>query len=434
MDHLAAANLLDERLPGVLTAWLNANVMTAPLEDDFPLDFIASNGKLALDALDTMCGKKVPGRVKKFLGPASEHWRELSAQYAAVLLFLKEKGALLNTVLPKDLLGPEDYVRACEAEVAVEAAGSGVRLSATQLREKRAQWQESYPATSVSAWTALVLQAVRTLVLARITPKAFAALPGVLMAGVGKGKPAEDPELVKSNVYSVAEGLLLKWASYHVNATTPSSALPKRITDFDGAWADGAILCHLLHSHQPSLVEGEPEDQGRPGAPTPVLAGYSMVTAPFDELRDPKTHRANYDKATAAMESLNVGLSLPLGLAVEKPLPAAGLLFALHLYMFLPQLVPKATIDFGATLGSRTTKSIELKNPSPKPVRYVGRLEGSSDFSLPKVDVTVPPKGKADFLVALEPRFSRQVRRASGSCTPLAHVFIIPRRGVFFLL
>merc|ERR1712185_96720 len=94
----------------------------------------------------------------------------------------------------------------------------------------------------------------------------------------GKG-PSVDPELVKSNVYTTSEALLLKWAAYHVNATTPASALPKRITDFDSSWCDGSILCHLFHSHVESLNEG-------------LLQGYTQVTN-ITDLKDKTVQDAN---------------------------------------------------------------------------------------------------------------------------------------------
>lgn len=67
--------------------------------------------------------------------------------------------------------------------------------------------------------------------LARVTPRALSALPGVFIvlptkksagkgAGAGAGgstsKAETDPELAGSNVLSVGEGVLLKWLSYHL--------------------------------------------------------------------------------------------------------------------------------------------------------------------------------------------------------------------------
>ena len=67
-------------------------------------------------------------------------------------------------------------------------------------------------------------QCIRTFMLARATPRALATLPGVFMVlpttktgGKGEGSRAEaDPELTGSNVYSVGEGVLLKWLFYHL--------------------------------------------------------------------------------------------------------------------------------------------------------------------------------------------------------------------------
>lgn len=69
--------------------------------------------------------------------------------------------------------------------------------------------------------------------LARVTPRALASLPGVFMVlppakkagGKGEGSKAEtDPELTGSNVLSVGEGVLLKWLFYHLEQANRVSA------------------------------------------------------------------------------------------------------------------------------------------------------------------------------------------------------------------
>lgn len=42
--------------------------------------------------------------------------------------------------------------------------------------------------------------------------------------------------------------------------------------------------------------------------------------------------------------------------------------------------MPKTEVEFRANLGSVVSKSIELKNPSSKPIKYEVTLEGSTDF------------------------------------------------------
>ena len=52
-----------------------------------------------------------------------------------------------------------------------------------------------------------------------------------------KRKPRADPALSGSNMYSVSEGVLLKWLTYHYAAMAPPK--PKRITNFDKDLRDG---------------------------------------------------------------------------------------------------------------------------------------------------------------------------------------------------
>lgn len=59
--------------------------------------------------------------------------------------------------------------------------------------------------------------------LARVTPRGLSALPGVFISMPPKQKTSKgvkpdvaDPELANSNVFSVGEGVLLRWLSYHL--------------------------------------------------------------------------------------------------------------------------------------------------------------------------------------------------------------------------
>ncbi|CAN0091510.1 unnamed protein product, partial [Laminaria digitata] len=82
---------------------------------------------------------------------------------------------------------------------------------------------ERWAQRSREAWSTVMYQCIRTFMLARVTPRALAALPGVFIVlptkkagGKGEGGKAEtDPELAGSNVFSVGEGVLLKWLFYH---------------------------------------------------------------------------------------------------------------------------------------------------------------------------------------------------------------------------
>lgn len=77
--------------------------------------------------------------------------------------------------------------------------------------------------------------------LARVTPRALSALPGVFIiiptkksgggkgGGGGGGKAETDPELAGSNVLSVGEGVLLKWLSYHLEQANRVSEQAKSV-------------------------------------------------------------------------------------------------------------------------------------------------------------------------------------------------------------
>lgn len=59
------------------------------------------------------------------------------------------------------------------------------------------------------------------------------------------------------------------------------------------------------------------------------------------------------------------------------------LLFILHLYVYLPFYTPKQdAIVFKCVLGDEVIRTIELTNPSNKPVSYLAKFEGCDDFKL----------------------------------------------------
>lgn len=69
---------------------------------------------------------------------------------------------------------------------------------------------------------------------------------------------AKDPNLGGSNLYSVAEGLLLRWLTHHhrpsPSPTSPSPPPPPlRFNAFDARLSDGHAFASLLLSHCPFL-------------------------------------------------------------------------------------------------------------------------------------------------------------------------------------
>ena len=383
-----------------LKLWLNANVMVAPIVS-FPGDFLDTNGKTGIDAIEMMCGKKIPGKfggVKKLSANKTEHWGQLQGQYKELMLFMKQHGGLLAGVRPEDLLQRSHYLAAKEDE----AASGPTRVTAAQLKSRKAKWEASHAATNREAWSSLMFQAIRVFVLGRVTPKGMSALPGVLMPATTKGKEGKDgagkkgidAELEGSNLYSLGESCLLKWVGYHVNQNMTSTVMKKRVTNFEADFADGAVLCHLLASHLPQLCQE--------GGPLKGFSGCSESAA----LEKPEVRQANMKRVLDVFKMCR----MDFGASLENLLqPSARLMamFVLHLYQALPQLIPKTSIDFQCTLNDTMKKSIALTNPSGKGVSYQVTLEGCQDFAIEAETVALDPKSVTQFLVSLTPRFSR---------------------------
>lgn len=82
-------------------------------KQEFPRSICEAHGRPALEAIETMSGKRVPGQVWRKLasshgggggggvGRADERVSALMDQYRQMLRFLGEKGCLLNSVRPE---------------------------------------------------------------------------------------------------------------------------------------------------------------------------------------------------------------------------------------------------------------------------------------------------------------------------------------------
>ena len=82
---------------------------------------------------------------------------------------------------------------------------------------------------------------------------------------------------------------------------------------------------------------------------------------------------------------------------ISRPSARELLLFCVQLYQSLPHYIPKAKIQFPATLGDLVTKNIELSNPSKNPISYWIKLDGSKDFSIDEECVKIEPGETINF-------------------------------------
>lgn len=323
---------------------------------------------------------------------------------------------LLNTVRPEQLLSRKHYVMIREKQAKAPCTKA-------QREKRRSVWDSTYAQISREAWLTVLLQAVRVFSLTRITPKTFASLPGVLLpknsssTKTGKSKKREDSEFAGSNVYSVGECILLKWLAYHIsngsNQNAPTSIV-RQLQSFDEAFTDGIGLCHILLSHSPSLGDrGGPLDGCKASVAKKkiTLAGID----PNEALRVENAGRAARSlgvlRSDLHAEADSHG---PLGKPVEllSMNGVRAMLYALHLYLTLPNFVPKTTIEYNATLGEPMCKMIELQNSAPREISYEVVMEGSSDFR-PKSQgsqlVVVNAKSSSAYGIEFVPKFSKPV-------------------------
>ena len=87
------------------------------------------------------------------------------------------------------------------------------------------------------------------------------------------------------------------------------------------------------------------------------------------------------------------------------------LLFFLQLFNALPHYDPKSNIEFKCILGEEVVKTIELTNPTLKPISYCVKLENKNekvqDFSLESEDnFVIDPKSVFKYKVKFISRVS----------------------------
>ncbi|KAJ0394854.1 hypothetical protein ATCC90586_004653 [Pythium insidiosum] len=339
-----------------------------------------------------------------------------TTQYGELLKFLKAYGAMLHDVLPEFLLSQELFVRACEDPRADPALFSSVALREMPFLPRRRALEHEWLAVSTDAWMKVLYQVIKCFLLFRVTPpKAPAGKP----ADASSAKPRA---CQGSNVYSEAEMTLLQWLCDHVRdawasaqaqaqgAMTPAEAL---VLDLSRDLRDGRVLFHLLASHIPTLSPQtseyacfrlEPLAAKRASSPPPELSAAQL--------------QHNADTLLHAMRCFGVDC----GLDARGFAAALGgretVVLLLHLHQMLPQFIPKATIEFKGVLGQAMDKTIELRNPSNRVIRYQVFLDqqssgtdadASGEFSIEAPHVVLEPGRPVGFVVSCRPRFSRKV-------------------------
>eukprot|EP01065_Artemidia_motanka_P047272 TRINITY_DN736_c0_g1_i2.p1 TRINITY_DN736_c0_g1~~TRINITY_DN736_c0_g1_i2.p1 ORF type:complete len:2968 (+),score=1059.89 TRINITY_DN736_c0_g1_i2:73-8904(+) len=412
-----------------LRVWLNANLLQDPVDELVP-GMQQSHGRPLVEIVEQLAGRPPPGALRLDRLP-QENKKEVAAmelkQYEEITAFLKGYGALLSDMRPEYLLRYDDFCRLQQLPQPAKGWGAGVGATAPvpQVKgsgaaagSKMRITERRFHARQVHAWMTLIYQLVRVFSLAKVTWKSLKSQPmSAVLSRVAQEEKwssmAADPSLVGSNLYSVAESVLLRWLSVHVNAYFPRPAVTQtgdaaRIISFEDlrdCRAFAAVLCAYIPTQQPRFGVGASAE----------TVGSTFVPMPQSS--------SDYDRnASLVLESMKAhGMDVKLTAKDIADATARDLLLlSLFLYHNLPQFIPQATIRFRGRLHETITKSVELTNPHKWPIDYLVLLEDDSgEFRIDKQDnkLHLDPRSSASVPIWITPRFSR---RTSGRLTFLA--------------
>ncbi|NXD08609.1 CFA47 protein, partial [Nothocercus nigrocapillus] len=186
---------------------------------------------------------------------------QLCWQHSALLTFLESQGAHLPYVMPEFLLEPDDYRKWITAETFLKV----VFCDVTNLKI----WNDMhlfmleksvFEKMSKRAWTDLLLQVYKVLVLPRVSSHNISDL---FDSEGMQSMPRIKSEPLSSNIYSTHERIILTWLNKHyeknrkiVWKNCQKGEIPpmRWIINFDRDLLDGLVLAAQLAAYCPYLI------------------------------------------------------------------------------------------------------------------------------------------------------------------------------------
>lgn len=169
----------------------------------FPHDLIKSNGSQLFDIVVFLTSKSLSFKYKAEHGVKKvQKIMNIVKQYEEFLKFLKESGALLNSIRPHYLLSFQDYQ---------------CYLKYTQDDYKFVQMKQNdfgFTYLSNDAWVQLFYQMIKIFYLIRINKNMIKTVPNL----PEDKKTLPDYYTDKSNIISPQEGILLRWLELNYEA------------------------------------------------------------------------------------------------------------------------------------------------------------------------------------------------------------------------
>ncbi|XP_066477404.1 cilia- and flagella-associated protein 47 [Tiliqua scincoides] len=347
--------------------------------------------KTIYDMLLHLSGQLLPGITTSQSLPFDPIQRvvQLQWQHATMITFLRNQGASLPHVLPQFLLDSSDFKKWTNLQLMVQARETPDENSPVYVLDDYV-----FEAMSKRAWTDVLLQIYKILVLQRVSVLEFNNLSN-----------PEDPEHIirinadplSSNIYSPSEKILLTWLNRHYEKARnivwkdckKGDIPPKRwIVNFDRDLLDGLVLAAQVASYCPYLISTH---------------FVNMYTHP----ETPEQYLHNSLILVNAFHAINLDIDI-VAADICDPNPIMMLMLCVYLYEHLPQYFTKKYLAFAGPLHATVIRKIRLKNPSVRTLVYNATILGrdSTDFSLPKGNtVTIPPKGQISVNVEFTSRF-----------------------------
>jgi hypothetical protein len=184
------------------------------------------------------------------------------------------------------------------------------------------------------------------------------------------GDQPQHKNILRSNIYSPSEGVLLKWVSIHHCAATGDLQNP--VTSFYSL-EDGIAFGSLLKAH------------------TSVFKGV-VIENPTE-----KSHREqNTIELASSLKELKLRFSPRAEELVNGSPPIVAMSLG-YFYETLPYYLPMMNLQFVTTLHKALTKPVSISNPSKAEILYKATLEGNQNYALTMDSIIVPQRHQLIF-------------------------------------
>nr|KAF6320456.1 cilia and flagella associated protein 47 [Pipistrellus kuhlii] len=312
---------------------------------------------------------------------------QLHLQHSSLLDFLRDRGAYVTYIQPEFLFEPEDYKKWVEMREKPECS------SLPKEKQHIILDMTEFEAWSQRAWTDVLLQIYKVLILSQIGPHSIDDLPFIYM----KKSLKVNPCFVESNVYSDSERILLSWLNTnyengrhfvwkHCKKGIPSE---RWVLNFDKHLSDGLVFATVLGAYCPFLIEPYFKNMyTQPKGSEQYFHNCVLVVNSFREI------------------GFNIGIQAS---DICDYNPILMLMLCVYMYERLPTYLPKMLVTFQCTLHDTVKRKVLVKNSSSKKLVYNATIIGrdAADFSISATDniVIVPPKDEIQITVKFNSRF-----------------------------